>query len=173
MYAQVRVTRSRRGGRKNAARLAKAERAKGERAKAEGVRGERVMAERAKASARAEKADVLADIPIYAYAPARPAAPVDEPFEQEARELVAYLSTKVAWNGEEWLTEEEIGDELIQTAGEYVCANETAILDEAALGLKELILLSLASPLTLLTAVSVARRALTRLAAPSVDGPHV
>ena len=116
---------------------------------------------------------MLADVPIYAYeppAPAAVAAVVDQPFEPEARELVAYLRTKVSENGEEWLTEEEIGDELIHATGDRACANETAILDATTMGLKELILLSMTHPPALLTAISVARRALTRLAAPSVEG---
>lgn len=156
MYAQVRVTRNRRGGRKNAARLAKAERAREERAREE--------------RARAEEPDVLADVPIYAPAVAH-APPPALPFEAEARELVAYLSVKLVENGEEWLTEEEIGDELVHAAGDCACADETAILDHTAPALRELIVLSHAQPEAveaLLTAVSVARDALTRLAAPSL-----
>lgn len=164
MYAQGRVTRNRRGGRKNAARLAKAERAREERAKAERARAARAWA---------EEPDVLADVPIYSYAPAvAPAPPPALPFEAEARELMAYLSVKLVENGEEWLTEEEIGDELVHAAGDCACADETAILDHTAPALRELILLSHTqpeAPEALLTAVSVARDALTRLAAPSLD----
>ena len=158
MYGPARVTRNRRGGRKNAARLAKAARAN---------------AERAKAAARAEEPDVLADVPIYAYEAPAACAAVDLPFEAQARELVAYFSVKLVENGEEWLTEEEIGEELIHAAGDCACADETTILDNAAPALRDLLVMAnthLEAPESLLTAVSVARRALTRLAAPSVDG---
>jgi hypothetical protein len=139
----------RRGGRKNAARLAKAA-------------GARELAR----PARPAELDVLAELPDYAalYAPpAACAAPAPLPFEEQARELVAYLQTMVERHGGEWLTEEEIGDELIQAAGE--CADETAVLDGAVPALKELIDASQEHPMGLLTAVSVARIALSRLAA--------
>ena len=150
------------------AERAKAERAKAERARDERAREERAREARAKAAARAEEPDVLADVPIYAYAAPAAAA---LPFEAQARELVAYLSVKLVESGEEWLTEEEIGEELIHAAGDCACADETTILDDAAPALRDLIVLANTHPESLLTAVSVARRALTRLAAPSVDGP--
>jgi hypothetical protein len=141
----------RRGGRKNAARLAKAA-------------GARELAR----PARPAEVDVLAELPDYAalyVAPAAPAMPAPLPFEEQARELVAYLQTMVERHGGAWLTEEEICDELIQAAGECECADETAILDGAVPALKELIDASQEHPMGLLTAVSVARRTLSRLAA--------
>ena len=141
----------RRGGRKNAARLAKAA-------------GARELAR----PVRPAELDVLAELPDYAAlyaAPAACAAPAPLPFEEQARELVAYLQTMVERHGGEWLTEEEICDELIHAAGECECADETAILDGAVPALKELIDASQEHPMGLLTAVSVARIALSRLAA--------
>lgn len=138
----------RRGGRKNAARLARAERARAERARAERASPE---------------PDVLADVPDYTvlYAVAVAASP----FEEQARELVTYLKTMREKNGAKWLTDEEICDELIETAGNCECAGETAILDGVVPALNELIEASLVHPSAFLTAIAVARRALSRLTA--------
>ena len=141
----------RRGGRKNAARLARAEFARAERARAERASPE---------LARAEP-DVLADVPDYTVLYAVAAAP----FEAQARELVTYLKTMRETNGAKWLTDEEICDELIETAGNCECAGETAILDGVVPALNELIEASLVHPPAFLTAISVARRALSRLTA--------
>ena len=139
----------RRGGRKNAARLAKAALARGR--------------------ARQDEPDVLADVPYYTaeYAPA-PEVP-ELPFEAEARELVAYLALMREKHGDEWLTEEEIGEELLQAAGRCECADETAILDETVPALRDLLLLVSTHPLAMLTAVSTARQGLARLHAPSPE----
>ena len=155
MYAQARGTRKRRGGRKNAARFAKAELAREGRARA------------------AETEDVLADVPIYTYAAPEAAAatwaaaPEAAPFEAQATELVSYLTLKWHEHGDEWLTEDEIGEELLQAAGNCECADETGILDCAVPALKELILASDAHPTGLLSAISAARFALMRLTAQS------
>ena len=163
MYAQAQGTRKRRGGRKNAARLARAELAKAELAKAE-------LAKQGRARA-AEAEDVLADVPIYTYsapeATAASWAAAAVPFEAQATELVSYLTLKWQEHGDEWLTEDEIGEELLQAAGNCECADETAILDCAVPALKELILASDAHPPGLLTAISAARFALMRLTAQS------
>ena len=159
MYAQARGARKRRGGRKNAARLAKAELARAERAREE--------------RARAAELDVLADVPIYTYAAPEAAAatwaaaPEAAPFEAQATELVSYLTLKWHEHGDEWLTEDEIGEELLQAAGNCECADETGILDCAVPALKELILASDAHPTGLLSAISAARFALIRLTAQS------
>lgn len=139
----------RRGGRKNAARLAKAALA------------------RERAFERQEEPDVLADVPYYTaeYAPA-PKVP-ELPFEAQARELVAYLTLMREEHGDEWLTEEEIGDELLQAAGRCECADETAILDDMVPALRDLIIHSSTYPPAMLTAVSTARFGLERLNAPS------
>ena len=145
MYAQARGTRKRRGGRKNAARLAKAELAK------------------------AAELDVLADVPIYTYAAPAVAtwAAAAVPFEAQATELVSYLKLKWHEHGDEWLTDDEIGEELLQAAGNCECADETGILDCAVPALKKLILASDAHPTGLLSATEIARYALMRLTAQS------
>ena len=139
----------RRGGRKNAARLAKAA--------------------LARERARQEEPDVLADVPYYTaeYAPA-PEVP-ELPFEAQARELVAYLTLKREEHGDEWLTDEEIGDELLQAAGRCECADETAILDDMVPALRDLIILSSTYPPAMRTAVVTARFGLERLNAPSPE----
>jgi hypothetical protein len=139
----------RRGGRKNAARLAKAA--------------------LARERARQEEPDVLADVPYYTadYAPA-PEVP-ELPFEAQARELVAYLTLMREKHGDEWLTEEEIGDELLQAAGRCECADETAILDDMVPAIRDLIVLSSTYPPAMRTAVVTARFGLERLNAPSPE----
>ena len=139
----------RRGGRKNAARLAKAA--------------------LARERARQEEPDVLADIPYHTaeYAPA-PKVP-ELPFEAQARELVAYLTLMREEHGDEWLTEEEIGDELLQAAGRCECADETAILDGMVPALRDLLILASTYPPSMRTAVVTARLALERLNAPSPE----
>jgi hypothetical protein len=158
MYAQARGARKRRGGRKNAARFAKAELARAE------------LAKQGRARA-AETEDVLSDVPIYTYsapeATAASWAAAALPFEAQATELVSYLTLKWQEHGDEWLTEDEIGEELLQAAGNCECADETAILDCAVPALKELILASDAHPTGLLSAISAARFALMRLTAQS------
>ena len=137
------------GGRKNAARLAKAA--------------------LARERARQEEPDVLADIPYYTAEYARAPEVPELPFEAQARELVAYLTLMREEHGDQWLTEEEIGDELLQAAGRCECADETAILDDMVPALRDLIILSSTYPPAMLTAVSTARFGLERLNAPSPE----
>jgi hypothetical protein len=137
----------RRGGRKNAVRLAKA----------------------ALARERARQEDVLADVPYYTAEYARAPEVPELPFEAQARELVAYLTLMREEHGDEWLTEEEIGDELLQAAGRCECADETAILDDMVPALRDLIIHSSTYPPAMLTAVSTARFGLERLNAPSPE----